>query len=52
MAMAQPYKVHTDSVREDLQQLHVPDDGVHLSLQGHQLMAEFVLDYLSKTNSK
>ena len=37
---------------EDLQLLHVPDDGVHLSLQGHQLMAEIVLDYLSKTNSK
>ena len=32
---------------ENLQQLHVPDDGVHLSLQGHQLMAEIVLDYLA-----
>jgi lysophospholipase L1-like esterase len=37
---------------EDLQQLHVPDDGVHLSLRGHQLMAEIILDYISRTNSK
>ncbi len=37
---------------EDLQQLHVPDDGVHLSLQGQQLMAEIVLDHLSRNNSK
>lgn len=33
---------------EDLQELNVEDDGVHLSLKGHQLMAEIVLKHLSE----
>lgn len=31
----------------DPQSLNVPDDGVHLSLKGHQLMAEIVLKFLT-----
>ena len=31
----------------DPQSLNVPDDGVHLSLKGHQLMAEIVLHFLA-----
>ena len=31
----------------DPQTLNVPDDGVHLSLKGHQLMAEVILSYLA-----
>ena len=31
----------------DPQTLNVPDDGVHLSLKGHQLMAEIILGYLA-----
>ena len=30
----------------DPQQLYVPDDGVHLSLKGHQMLAGLILDYL------
>lgn len=33
---------------EDKQVLNVEDDGVHLSLKGHQLMAEIVLKHLSE----
>ena len=36
----------------DPQTLNVQDDGVHLSLKGHQLLAEVILNYLSTKHNK
>jgi lysophospholipase L1-like esterase len=32
----------------DLKQLFIPDDGVHMTLAGHQLLAALLLEHLQK----